>query len=337
VRPRDAWLLLAGSLAIALLLAGGAWFAWWKWKPAQIAAPPPAKAAETTKSEPRELSFSGTVQARHIISLPAPVEGTLESLEVQQGQEVFEEQLLGRVKNLSLEAEREASRLDAESAQDKVSQAESALIAARLEASRTAADADRARSQHAAAERAAQRQRMLYNEGATPRVAYERSQAELETSRTEAEAVTELARLAELRVQSAQQDLEASKKALDAKLAVLEDSTLDMQAAEIRSPVDGVVTGIRVQQGGEVSPAMTDLLQIAVNPGELFVPIEPNPDERKRLRPGMDASVQILELSSQTLDGKVVITEAGACRVEFDAGESVIRPGLSAVVKIRLP
>ncbi|MEZ5355641.1 MAG: hypothetical protein R2762_23650 [Bryobacteraceae bacterium] len=338
-RHTDRWFLVGGSLILAGLLGAAGW---WAVRSREPLKKPPAAVVETKQEAPppAEMTFQGMVQGRNIIAIAAPLEGTLEALEVQKGAAVFEEQLLGRVKNLGLESAREASRLEAETAQDRVNNLESALIAARLEASRTAADADRARAEFSRLDKLAQRQRILYNEGVTPRLAHEKAEKEMEAARGQADASSELARQSEQRIGATQQDLDNAKKVLEEKLAVLEDSTGAMQAAEIRSPVDGVLVGIRVEQGAEVTPDMEDLFQIAVNPGELMVIVEPDPEQRKAMDEALAsgplaASVQIVELAA-AMEGKCSRGEDGKVRVEFNAGDPNVKPGLNAIVRVKL-
>ncbi|MEZ5401904.1 MAG: hypothetical protein R2729_19680 [Bryobacteraceae bacterium] len=337
---RDRWFLVLGSLAMLGLLAAGGWWMLSRRPPPK---PPPVKAAAEpapAPPPPAELTFQAPIQGRNIIAISAPLEGALEALEVQTGSAVFEEQLLARVKNLGLESMREASRLDMESAQDRVNNLDSALIAARLEASRTAAEADRTRDDFNRVDRLAQRQRMLFNEGATPRLTYEKAEKDAATARSMADAASEMARQAVSRVESAQHDLDTAKKVLEDKVADLEGSTEAMQAAEIRSPVDGVLVAIRAEQGAEVTPDMPDLFQIAVNPAELMAIVEPDPEQQTQLdaalaRGEVTASIQILELGS-AIDGKLTRSEDGKYRVEFNSNEVNVKPGLNALVRIKL-
>jgi multidrug efflux pump subunit AcrA (membrane-fusion protein) len=339
-RHSDRLFLAVGSLALIALLGAGGWWLLRQRTPAKKVETPVAVKAEEPAPAPAELTFQAPIQGRNIIALPAPLEGTLEGLAVAKGEAVFEEQLLARVKNVELESAREASRLDMESAREKVNNLDSALIAARLEASRTSAEADRARDEFYRLDKIAQRQRMLFNEGATPRLTYEKAEKEAEAARTQSESSAELARQSAGRVESAQHDLDRAKKSLDGKTAALEDTTVEMQAAEVRSPVDGVLVGIRVEEGGEVTPEMKDLFQIAVNPGELMVLVEPDPEQQKLIEAGAPgggwpATVQLLELNA-SFDGKLARGEDGKYRVQFNAGDPNVKPGLNAMVRVKL-
>jgi multidrug resistance efflux pump len=329
--------LLGAAAVLSLLLAGGV-YAWRRHETlvaqpsAASAAPPPEELAAGS-----EVSFSGPVQARNLLVVPAPIEGVLETIEVEPGGEVEEEQVLGRIKNLSLEAAQEAAREELEQIQNRVNKLESSLIAARLEVSRAMAESDRARGEFERFDKVAQREQMLYREGATARLKFEKAQKEVDTARREHEAARMLTSVAEERVQAAVRDLEAAKRQLDEKQKSLEGASADLQAAEVKSPAVGVLVGARVKAGEEVDPSMKDLFQIAVNPIELKIVVEPDPKVEPRLKDGLPALVQVVEYSGEAIQGELKKSEEGTWRVEFLAPDPMIKPGLTASVRIKLP
>src|SRR5579872_1604724 len=190
---RGKWLLFAGTLILAAAAAGA--LTWLKRGATQQSEPPTEAAAIHPAA--RDFSLPGRIQAQHVVPVGATVTGTIETLLVDVGQDVSEGQLLARIGSHVLESAREEAARSAQNAQEKVNAVASRIIAARLEASRSRADANRARDQFERVEKAYQRQQMLNREGATPRLVYEKSEREFETARTEFNSLDELARQAE--------------------------------------------------------------------------------------------------------------------------------------------
>src|SRR5437879_66408 len=137
---RGKWLLIC-VLAIGLGVLGGALSVRVR---RQHAAPPSPSGAATVTNP--EVTISGTIRPQHVVKVGAQVAGNIETFMVDVGEEVFEGQVLARIGAGGLESERESAAHAVESAQDKVSKAEQAILSARMEASRAGADAQRARN-----------------------------------------------------------------------------------------------------------------------------------------------------------------------------------------------
>lgn len=334
---RDRWFLALASLLMLGLVGSGLYV----WKRNRVPAP---KAQEAPKPLPEpalppgaEVSFTSVIQAQVVAPVGAPIDGTLESIEVEVGGEVAEGQLLGRIKNLGLELAEAEARQELERVQTRVNNLESSLIAARLEVSRANADADRSRAEFERAAKAAERQRMLYAEKATPRLTYEKAQKDFAQAKTEYDTLREQARQAEDRVQSVTRDLDAAKRALDEKKDAAEATRAELTVSEIHAPVGGILVAAGAKVGDDVEPTMRDLFQIAVNPSQLQAIIEPEERIAAKLTEGLPALVQVLEISSDAISGEVKKTESGQWKVEFTTGDVNIKPGLNAIVKVKLP
>jgi len=302
------------------------------------AAPATAPATSSGAVEPNAaIDLPGRVQARQVVAVAAHIDGTLESVDVAAGEEVFEGQLLARLRNTGLEAAREQATEEMERARSRLNTLESLLIAARLEASRASADAARARGEYDRTAKLAQRQQMLHREGATPRLVYEKAQKEHEAVRGEYDGLSELARITQERVGSLGKDVETARRLAEEKNDELELAVTELQSGELRSPVDGIVVAVKAAAGEEVSPAIADLFQIAVDLSQLDVVVEPPPNELARIRAGQPVLIQLAELPDRPLDGTVREVKQGQVLVEFASPTQAIRPGLTAQVRFRLP
>ena len=338
-RTPDRWLPLIAPvvLILAAALGGASFFLRRHAEPAAKSPDPVPAAAGTAIGGGVELTFRGTVQPRDVVFVAAPVQGTIESLEVEPGAEVIEGQLLGRVKNEGLESSQQAAQEELDRARTKLNNLESALIAARLEASRVAADADRARGEFDRLDKLARRQQMLFQQGATPRLSHEKAQNEAATARSDHDTLRDLARQMQEKVAGMQREIEAVRKAIEEKESGFEAAKADLLAAEMHAPKDGVVVATRARIGDDVDPSMEDLIQIAVDSQALEVVIEPDPRVAEKLKDGLPALVQVVEFSADAIQGELKRDEGGRFRVLFSGPDITFRPGLAAVVKIKLP
>jgi multidrug resistance efflux pump len=325
---RGKWLLISGSV-IALGCAAGALSLLRR----ESAKPGPAPALAGPPIS--DLSLPGKIQAQHVVPVGAG-SGTIDSFLVEVGQDVSEGQLLAHISDHGLEsANEEAARL-LQNAQEKANAIGSRIVAARLEASRSRADANRSRDQFERAEKAYQRQQMLHREGATPRLAYEKSERDFEAARSEFTSLDELARQADSRIAELVRELETAKRALDERNADLERATARSAGAEVRSPVSGVVVARHGEPGKIVGPEEAkDLFVIAVDLSRLVVAIQPDPAVLKRIHPGQDALIFIADLPG-AIPGTVKDAGANEATVEFISPSAVIRPGMTAQIRLKL-
>jgi multidrug resistance efflux pump len=328
---RKRW-LAAAALAV---LAGGGGFAYWRLRKA---APPAAPAAPSPALPPgAEVALEGVLRAVHIVTVKAPLDGVLEEIPVAPGDEVFEGQLLGRVVNDTLEQNEKNAVQELERAQARLNALESALLAARLEESRVAADAARARTEFQRSEREYERQRILLREGATARNAHDAAMKAYEAAKAESETLTALARAIQERIQQAAREIDAARKTLAEEEEQLEAARLELAAEQIQSPVDGVIVAIRKAAGAEVKKEADALFDIGVDLTALEAVLEPEPPVLERLKAGLPAVVELSELPGEGLPGTLRAIEEGKVYVEFASPSPLIRPGMTALVRLKLP
>jgi multidrug resistance efflux pump len=330
---RGKWIL---ALGVAAILAGGGAALWKFRQPAakpQTAVPPPPQELPPGA----EVQFPGKIRAANVIRVAAPIDGTLEEFPVRPGDEVFEGQIIGRIQNDGLTAAERDAGLELERAQAKVQALESALIAARLEQSRLEAEQNRARAELAQKERTYRRQELLNREGATPRRAFDTALQEFQSARNEAATIDELLVQLNQRVEKSAKDIELAKKSLEEESQQYEKAKADLAAAEIHSPADGVIVSIKKLAGEEVSREMPDLFEIAVELTSLEIPIEPDPQVLKRVKPGQDALVRVAEVTGGGIPAKVKSVDGGVVVVEFASPDPVLRPGMTAMAVLKLP
>ena len=331
---RGQWLLFAGITVLVAIAAGA--IAVWRQQSAKPAAPAPVKVEAAAPFTGSEVSLSGKIQAQKVVTVPVPIDGVVEHFAVDVGQDVFEGQLLARIANTKLDSAVEIANAELDKAQSRVQNAEAAIIAARLEASRARADASRSQSEFERADKVFQRQRMLFQEGATPRLVYEKAEREYNSLKEESTAKDALARQIEDRVSSLNRDLDTFKKMLAEKTESLEDAKADLAAGEVHAPVDGFIVGRRGQPGEEVNRQMEDLFRIATALSALEVVVEPAPPVLARIKPGQAVLVVVAEMPDERIDATVREIAGSNVIVDFTSPTPLIKPGLTAQVTIKL-
>jgi len=330
------WLL---ALGLALILGLGGWAlsrldAWPK-KPAPVKETPKAE-APPADFNPNEITLSGRVQPQKVAAVPVPVEGVLENLQVREGEEVSEGQLLARVRNDNLDKENEQQQQEVERLQSKVTGLESSIIAARLEAQRTKAEAELARTTTETARKAFERQMALRKEGATPRLAFEKAEREYKNAEVESSARSSLERQAQDNYDRLVRGLEDARKQLAAQNEEMEGAKSELNAAEIHSPVAGLVVKVNKQNGDAVSAQDKEFMLIGIDLTAMEAVVELAPEEVKRVKPGMPAIITLAENNNEPIPAVLRELDETTAYLDFKSPTPAIVPGLIGQVKILL-
>ena len=328
---RGKWALFGGIVILGAVAAG----ALAVWKRQSAPAPAPVVAAQPITIN-ADLSIPGKVEAREVVGVQAPSDGTISEYLVSTGEEVFEGQLLARIRNPSLEAEQEQAKMQADKAQERLNVLESQLLASRLEASRARAEVARVQDDYTRTERVAQREEMLNREGATPRLKYQKAVSDFNTAKLEYEAATARLKIADSRVTDLGKDIDLAKKTVEERNAGLEEAEGNLQATQIHAPVDGIILERKGEAGVDVRIGEDNIIRIATSLGQLQVVIEPEPAVLQRLKQGMAAEVILAEMASTPLNAEINRVENGRAYVFFGSPDPSIKPGVTAQVKIRL-
>src|SRR4051812_35425121 len=168
---RGKWWLISGVAVIAI--GGGLAL---RRKPAPpVATRTPAVAAAANTNE---FTLRGKIRPQHVVGVAATVPGFVEAFLAEPGEDVYEGQVLARIGAQSLDSVREAAANGLERAQEQAGRTDAALNSARLELSRAEADAHRSQMALARDEKIHPRQEMLFRQGATPRLTYEKARTD---------------------------------------------------------------------------------------------------------------------------------------------------------------
>src|SRR5262245_7164475 len=291
------WLI---SVAALVVVAGGLMLRR-KPEPAPPTHNPGAAVVETSN----EATLRGKIRPQHVLRVAAGVPGVIEAFLVEPGQDVFEGQVLARIGSQGLESTREGAANELERAQDLVNRADTALNGARMEQSRAEADAQRSRLALERAEKTFNRQQMLHGQGATPRLAFEKAQAEYQAAQKDFEIMDAAARANRERVTAAQKDTANARKTVEDKRGLLEDAQQELAAAEVHSPVEGYVVSHEGEVGHSAQELGDRVFTIATDLDAPDVLLEPKADLLKRIIPGMPATAVVLDLDGAAFQGTV--------------------------------
>ena len=336
---RGKW-LLAGGTAVFLSI-GAVAFVWWKsQQPAPVAnnapktaTPDPAQPAATFFGD--DVSLTGLLQPQKTVLVPAPIDGTIQEVMADAGSQVFQGQVIARIRNGKLDTTLESATAEVEKLKTRIANLEGGILAARLEASRAQADALRAKSELDRTEKAFNRQSLLYKEGATPRLTYEKSEREFTQAQTENDNLSSVAKNAADRIDSLNAELANAKKLSDQKSQELEAARGDVASGEVQAPADGMVIARKGQPGEPITKAVTDFFAIAVNLSVMQAVVQAEPVVLPRIKEGQQAFVRVAEFP-EDLTGVVREVKGTTVIVEFASPTPDIKPGLSARVKIKL-
>ena len=328
---RGKWVLLSVAAVLAGVAIGALSLRYRRPAPA-----PPVRAAGAAVLPANQVTLSGAIRPQHVVGVGAQVNGVIEAFSVDVGQDVYQGEVLAHIGSQGLESSREAAASAVDHAQELVNRADAAVAGARLEQSRADAEAQRARFAMDRAEAAFSRQQLLFSQGATPRLVYEKAQGEYDSARTEFAIMDKAARATAERVQSALDEVASAQKILADENRRLEESQAAFEAADVHSPVDGLLVGRNGEVGKSTQEFGDNLFQIATDTYALEVALQPEPPILKRIRPGQPALILVPDLQSAAITGDVREIKGTQVLVEFNSTIPAIRPGMVADVRLKL-
>lgn len=166
---------------------------------------------------------------------------------------------------------------------------------------------------------------------------FEKTQREFEQTQAQSQSLEDLARIAENRVDALMKEQEGVRGILEERTRDLDTAKAQLQIAEVRAPVDGLLVERKGEVGKEVGPQeQAEMFKIAVELGELQITVVPDPEVLKRVKPGNAALVMIAEMGGEGLAATVKEVGSGHATVVFTSPNPAVRPGMTAQVRIKL-
>jgi HlyD family secretion protein len=291
--------------------------------------------SSTTEAAPAETNFVGTVRPRTIIAVPAPSAGVLDAFFVDVGQEVYEGQLLGRLRNDPVDDLEKKAQMSLDSAQERATNLNSELLAAKLEVSRAAADQIHARSEIDRLEKEYTRQKKFWDQGITPRLTYEKAEKDYLSAKSELDSQDAAASRAKDRLADLTAQVETTNRAITQSNESLEQVKTQTAGSELQSPADGLVVARRGQPGDKVDPSVQDVFKIAKDLTSLEVDASPDPEILARIHAGQPVTLRVPELSREEIPGVVRELQGAQIVIDFTSPTPLPKLDLPAQVKIK--
>lgn len=292
-----------------------------------IAAPPPVIATEA--------NLTGRVQPETIVSVGAPIEGVIDAYFLDVNQPVYKDQLLGRIHNPEGESTVQQAHLALDTAETRVATLTGQQLAAKLELSRAEADQSRARNDLDRLERNYQKQKGLWDAGATPRLVFEKAEKDYNDAKDAIEKQGTAAKDAQARAGQIASDIEAANRTVAQATTALERAKADLSKGEIHSPADGIIIARKGVPNDPVDLTANDLFQIATDLTLLQITLTPSPADLARIHAGQAALIRVPELSPDEIPGKVRGVSASQITVEFTSPSPAAKLDLIGHVKIK--
>jgi multidrug resistance efflux pump len=289
---------------------------------------PPRKASA---AQP-ESTLSGEMRPRHVIAVDPAMDGEIDAFLVEVGDDVSVGQVLARIRPSKAESQRAATAAALGEAQAQAARAEQSIAAFRMEAANAEARQTRAHAQLESQRVNYERQDLLNQSKATPRLTWEKAQHEYQLAQQDAELADKAAQFAADQVQAAENTRDVAQKNLKDRTRQSQAETSDTGLVEIRSPAAGTV----MERTGEAGkPAGPGLFAIANDRIAWEVSLPVTPELVQRIRPSQEAVVQLPAAQGASIRGHVREIKTGSVVVEFDCPLPTARPGMRVDVRFK--
>jgi HlyD family secretion protein len=286
--------------------------------------------AIATVFEGPEVTLTGAIQPQSTERIAAPIAGILDAWFVDVGAEVYEDQLVGRIRNADLDVALQNAQAAVDRAEMRISQIDAQTIGAKLEVSRTDADQIRAHNELDLIEKIYQRYKLLMDADAIARLTFEKTEAEYKSAKAEAANRDAASKDAQDKAAALDRDSADTKRALADQNTALEKAKEAVAECDLHSPADGVVLTRDIHQGDKVEEKQT-LMTVATDLTKLAVLLSPDARVLARIRVGQHAFVSI---SGAEFSGEVHEVRGTEVIVWFTTSEAVTKLGTGAQVRI---
>ncbi|HVL58284.1 MAG TPA: HlyD family efflux transporter periplasmic adaptor subunit [Burkholderiaceae bacterium] len=291
-----------GAVLVAALAALG----WWGWQSWGGRSAPPQYRTLAVDRGPlvATVAASGTLAPTVLVQVGSQVSGQLREVLADFNDEVRAGQVIARLDPESFEYRVRQAQSDVEAARAQVGVQQATVVARRAEEAR-------AQVNLAEAVRDLERKRSLVEKNFIAPAERERADALVRTTQQELASARAQVALAEAQVRSA----EAIVRQRDAQLA---SSRVDLDRTVIRAPVDGVVIKRSVQPGQTVAASLQapELFVIAQNLRDMQVEVSVDEAEVSRVQVGQRATFTVDAFPGRTFAGKVEQIRKAATNVQ---------------------
>jgi len=251
------------------------------------------------------------------------------------GQDVYEGQLLARIRSANLETDRDAASTELNRLRTRLSALESRVIEANMKASQAKEEAGRSRAELDTDQKNLQRLQMLVREGAVKKLDLEKAQQVYDTVKVRYDGLDQVAKISESRAAEANKEQDVLRQELADRTKQYEGAVSQVASGDVVSQANGLVIAKRGEAGEEVTTDIEDLFTIATNLTALRVVLQPEPPVLAKIKPGQEVIIQVAELPDGIL-AQVTEVLDGQVSIEFNSPSPIVRPGMTVQVFIKL-
>lgn len=347
-----------GLIVLLLLLAGASW-AFYLYQKGQGSAQ--YRMAKVERGDlASTISATGSVNAVTTVQVGSQITGMIKHLYADFNSPVKKGQLIARIDPESFEAKLQQAEAELENARAQVANQQAAVVKAEAELANAKAAVEAARADVAKAQVGVHDARIklesrevLFKEGGisqeerdSAQAAYDSAVAQLEAAKAQLEASQASSRSAQAQLEVARSQLQAALAQVKQKEAAVAQARVDLDHTFIRAPVDGIVISRNVDVGQTVAASLQAPTLFIIAQDLTKMQVNTNVDESDigRVRLGQEATFTVDSYPGQTFQGKVVqIRQAPVIQqnvVTYDVVIAVanpdlkLMPGMTANVKV---
>jgi RND family efflux transporter MFP subunit len=313
----------------------------------------------------REISFTGVFRAKNRVELLPKMPGMIEKVMVDEGDRVKKGQLLVKLQDDDLRAQIDQAFAAIGMAQARLGQAQSghkltsSSTGVQVQIASKGVDQARegviqAQSSHDHAKREYDRMSELFNRGAVSeqtrdnvKTQYQIAQSRLESARVQEKQARESLRLAMANTGQAdvsRSDVSAASAGIAQAQANIRYLQVLLDYTEIRSPIDGTVTGRNAEPGQLVSPGDKDPTMTVTDNSLVYLESNLPESDGALVRLGQAVGVKAVSIPSRSFKGviKAIIPSADPMsktlriKVAIDNPDQAIKHGMSGMGQMSL-
>ncbi|HQU50088.1 MAG TPA: efflux RND transporter periplasmic adaptor subunit [Casimicrobiaceae bacterium] len=328
---RPAWLKPLGfAFVVATAIAAG--WGGWAWYTRGSATPAWRFAKVERGSIAQVVSASGTLQAVTTVQVGSTISGQIKEILVDFNSAVRKGQLLARIDPQTYELRVRQAEADLEAARTAYLQRQSDAMAMRSQAARARIAAEDARTD-------LERKESLVGKGFI-------SPAERDKARFTAQGADEAVRTADAQARSADAQVANAAATVKQREAALASARNDLDKTEITAPVDGVVISRQVDAGQTVAASLNTptLFTIAQDLRKMQVAVAIDETDIGKIRPDQRATFGVDAYPGGVFEGRIDQIRKAATTVQNVVTYTVIVatpnpdlrlvPGMTANVRI---
>ena len=277
---------------------------------------------ETTRVRQREVVevyvATGRIEARRTSDVGAEVGGTVESVAVEEGDEVEQGDELVELRPRDTQLAVDQVRARVETLRNELEEIRRGPTEAELQSAR--AEVEQIEAKVAQAERELQRTTSLYEQEAATEQELERARTALEEAR--AQLAQSRARLQRLEERPLPEQVQAARARLAQAKADLERAREDVTRTTVRAPFGGLVLSVEAAEGERLTPDVTVARLADMSTAEIYAEVDE--DYFGRIEKGQSATLIFPSMPEKTFEATVrqvgpeISTDRGVVGIHLD-------------------